>query len=229
MNYFVLLNEIYIKTGKQVVILIDEYDKPILDALYTDFEEPNRQILRAFYSPLKDCDQYIKFLFITGITKVSHVNIFSGLNQLNDISLGEEYSSICGIAESELEKYFKPEIEALSQKRKISYEATMAKLALMYDGYHFSHDVEGVYNPFCILKCFYFKDFGSYWFETATPTFLIKTLQNHVKNATAPYKYPRVIEFVDELPKTTSGKIMRTAIRKADEAKFREEQAKIQY
>lgn len=165
-------------TGKQSVVLIDEYDKPILDALYTDFEEPNRQILRAFYSPLKDCDQYIKFLFITGITKVSHVNIFSGLNQLNDISLGEEYSSICGIAESELEKYFKPEIEALSQKRKISYEATMAKLALMYDGYHFSHDVEGVYNPFCILKCFYFKDFGSYWFETATPTFLIKTLQN---------------------------------------------------
>lgn len=177
-RFAVLLEEIYRKTGKQVVILIDEYDKPILDALYSDCEEQNRQILRAFYSPLKDSDQYIKFLFITGITKVSHVNIFSGLNQLNDISLSEDFSSICGITESELEEYFKPEIEALSLKRKINYEETKSRLAKMYDGYHFAHDVEGVYNPFCLLKCFYFKDFGSYWFETATPTVLIKTLQN---------------------------------------------------
>ena len=106
-----LIHFAYEKTGKQVVILIDEYDKPILDALYTEYEEQNRQELRSFYSPLKDCDQYIRFLFITGITKVSHVNIFSGLNQLNDISLTERYSSICGISESELEKYFMPEIE----------------------------------------------------------------------------------------------------------------------
>ena len=174
----VLLNEIYIKTGKQVVILIDEYDKPILDALYTDFEGQNRQILRAFYSPLKDCDQYIKFLFITGITKVSHVNIFSGLNQLDDISLEKTYSAICGISETELEQYFKPEIEALAQEQELSYEETKEQLALMYDGYHFSHDVEGVYNPFCLLKCFKAKDFGSYWFGTSTPTFLVKTMQN---------------------------------------------------
>ena len=96
------------KTGKPVVILIDEYDKPILDALYTEYEEQNRQELRSFYSPLKDCDKYIRFLFITGITKVSHINIFSGLNQLDDISLNRDYSSICGISETELEKYFAP-------------------------------------------------------------------------------------------------------------------------
>ncbi|WP_296324230.1 ATP-binding protein [Treponema sp. UBA3813] len=173
-----IIHSVTKKTGKQVVILIDEYDKPILDALYTEYEEQNRQELRSFYSPLKDCDQYIRFLFITGITKVSHVNIFSGLNQLNDISLTEKYSSICGISESELEQYFMPEIEALAERQEMSLEETKAKLAQMYDGYHFTHDVEGVYNPFCLLKCFSDKDFGSYWFESGTPSLLVKTLQN---------------------------------------------------
>ena len=166
------------QTGKKLVILIDEYDKPILDALYTEFEEQNRQELRSFYSPLKDSDKYIRFLFITGITKVSHVNIFSGLNQLNDISLDRTYSSICGISESELERYFSPEIEALANQQDMTVAETKKKLAAMYDGYHFTHDVEGVYNPFCLLKCFYSKDFGSYWFESGTPSFLVKTLQN---------------------------------------------------
>lgn len=173
-----IIRSVYEKTGKQVVILIDEYDKPILDALYTEYEEQNRQELRSFYSPLKDCDQYIRFLFITGITKVSHVNIFSGLNQLNDISLTQKYSSICGISESELEKYFMPEIEALAERQEMTLEETKAKLAQMYDGYHFTHNVEGVYNPFCLLKCFSDKDFGSYWFESGTPSLLVKTLQN---------------------------------------------------
>ena len=161
-----------------MVILIDEYDKPILDALYTDYEEQNRQELRSFYSPLKDLDKYIRFLFITGITKVSHVNIFSGLNQLDDISLSKEYSAICGVSESELETYFSPEIEALADEQEMSVAEAKAKLAEMYDGYHFTHDVEGVYNPFCLLKCLKYKDFGSYWFESGTPSLLVKTLQN---------------------------------------------------
>ncbi|MBR1723312.1 MAG: AAA family ATPase [Treponema sp.] len=173
-----LIHSAYEKTGRQVVILIDEYDKPILDALYTEYEEQNRQELRAFYSPLKDCDKYIRFLFITGITKVSHVNIFSGLNQLDDISLERAYSSLCGISESELEKYFEPEIEALAEEQEMTVTETKAKLAEMYDGYHFAHNVEGVYNPFCLLKCLKNKDFGSYWFESGTPSFLVKTLQN---------------------------------------------------
>lgn len=167
----------YEQTGKQVVILIDEYDKPILDALYSEYEEENRQELRSFYSPLKDLDKYIRFLFITGITKVSHVNIFSGLNQLNDISLSKDYSSLCGISESELEEYFEPEIEALAKEQEMTVAEAKEKLALMYDGYHFTHNVEGVYNPFCLLKCFMEKDFGSYWFESGTPSFLVKTLE----------------------------------------------------
>ncbi len=165
-------------TGRQVVILIDEYDKPILDALYTEYEEKNRTILRDFYVTLKANDQYIRFLFITGITRISHMNIFSGLNQLNDISLNEKYASICGVSETELEQYFTPEIEELAEKQGITMEETKAELAKMYDGYHFTPDSEGVYNPFCLLKALSESDFGSYWFESGTPSFLVKTLQN---------------------------------------------------
>ena len=173
-----IIRSVYNQTGKQLVILVDEYDKPILDALYSEYEEQNRQLLRSFYSPLKDCDKYIRFLFITGITKVSHINIFSGLNQLDDISLSADYSSICGISESELEEYFLPEIEELANRQEMSLTEVKEKLAQMYDGYHFAHDVEGLYNPFCLLKCFREKDFGSYWFESGTPSFLVKTIQN---------------------------------------------------
>ena len=173
-----LIKTTYEKTNKKVVILIDEYDKPILDALYTEYEEQNRQELRSFYSPLKDCDKYIQFLFITGITKVSHVNIFSGLNQLDDISLNQDYCSLCGISESELDKYFTLEIEKLAKDRELTVSETKEKLAKMYDGYHFSFTGEGVYNPFCLFKCFKERNFGSYWFESGTPSFLVKTLQN---------------------------------------------------
>ena len=173
-----IIREVSKKFNQKLVILIDEYDKPILDALYTEFEEQNRQELRSFYSPLKDSDKYIRFLFITGITKVSHVNIFSGLNQLNDISLNQDFSTICGVSETELENYFFPEIQALAEKQGLSVEETKNKLAEMYDGYHFAYESEGIYNPFCLLKCFYEKMFGSYWFESGTPSFLVKTLQN---------------------------------------------------
>ncbi len=165
-------------TGRQAVILIDEYDKPILDALYTEYEEKNRTILRDFYVTLKANDEYIRFLFITGITRISHMNIFSGLNQLEDISLEEKYSSICGISETELTEYFMPEIEELAQAQEMTLEETKAELAEMYDGYHFSPNSEGIYNPFCLLRCLKNSDFGSYWFESGTPSFLVKTLQN---------------------------------------------------
>ena len=172
-----IIREVSEKFNQKVVILIDEYDKPILDALYTEYEEQNRQELRSFYSPLKDSDKYIRFLFITGITKVSHVNIFSGLNQLDDISMYEDYSGLCGISQNELEHYFEPEINALAEKQKMTVDVAKETLAKMYDGYHFTYDVEGVYNPFSLLKCFKQRRFDSYWFDTATPTMLIKTLE----------------------------------------------------
>ena len=185
-----LLEKMYERTGRQVAILIDEYDKPILDAIYTDYEEQNRQELRNFYSPLKDCDKYIRFLFITGITKVSQVNIFSGLNQLFDISMDEEFSGLCGISNEELKKYFTLEIELLAENNKMTREDAISKLAQMYDGYHFTYGVEGVYNPFSLLLCFKQKRFDSYWFDTATPTMLIKTLE---KNPADLLRYTRPI------------------------------------
>ena len=106
------------------------------------------------------------------------MNIFSGLNQLDDISIEKAYATLCGISESELEQYFEPEIKALAQEQEMTVEETKKKLARMYDGYHFTHNAEGVYNPFCLLKCFKQKDFGSYWFESGTPSMLVKTLQN---------------------------------------------------
>ncbi|MBR1722960.1 MAG: AAA family ATPase, partial [Treponema sp.] len=181
------------KTGKQVVILIDEYDKPILDALYTEHEEQNRQELRSFYSPLKDCDQYIRFLFITGITKVSLGNGSSELNHLNDISMTSSFSSLCGFSQTELKEYFIPEIEALSQKMGMTIEATEEKLKQMYGGYHFTHNVEEIYNPFSLLNIFNSKSYESYWLKREfcetklgkqtdglrrTPSLLVKTLQN---------------------------------------------------
>ena len=188
-----LITAAYEKTGKQVVILLDEYDKPILDALYTENEEHNRQELRSFYSPLKDCDKYIRFLFITGITKVDLGNGFTGLNHLDDISLNRSYNSICGFTKNELEQFFLPEIECITKSLGNTVFETQKKLETIYGGYHFSHGSDEVYNCFSVLKAFENKKFLNYWSmcefcETKlgeqteslrrTPSFLVKTLQN---------------------------------------------------
>ncbi len=175
-RFSTLIRSIYEKTGKQVVILIDEYDKPIQDAIFTEYEEKNSAILRAFYSPLKDSDKYIHFTFITGLTKLSHLNC-SELNHLDNISMNKSFSSICGVSESELKEYFMPEIEGVAKEQGMTVEEALSKLAAMYGGYHFTHNVEGVCNPFGLLKCFNDKQFDSYWFEKCTPSLLLKVLK----------------------------------------------------
>ena len=167
----------YKKTGKRVVILIDEYDKPILDAIFSDLEEKNRATLRGLYGPLKECDDYIYFCFVTGITKIDHVNIFSGLNQLEDISRNKDYSSICGITEAELYNEFQCEILELAACNKETEEEAKSHLKRMNDGYHFSKSTEGVYNPFSVFLLFKECDYGQYWFSSATPSFLIKLIK----------------------------------------------------
>ena len=173
-----LIQCLYEKTGRQVVVLVDEYDKPLLSTMIsnTKQEEENRQLYKGFFSVLKDMDGYLKFVFFTGVTKFSKVSIFSDLNQLSDISMDDEYSGICGITEDELEDNFGPEIEELAHKQKLPHEECLSELAKMYDGYHFSADGTGVYNPFSLLSAFHRRDFGSYWFETGTPDILIKKL-----------------------------------------------------
>lgn len=165
------------KTGRKVVILIDEYDAPLLNVLYEENMNEVRQIMRSFYSPIKDCDEHIQFAFMTGITKFSQLSIFSELNNLAKISLDDDYSAICGITQAEIDTCMTEDIERLAKKLGQSYDETYAQLKQMYDGYHFSKNSEDIYNPFSLLSCFAAGDIKNFWFDSATPSFLIKAMK----------------------------------------------------
>ncbi len=174
-----LLKGAYLQTGKQVVILVDEYDKPLLQTMGVNeaLNEQYRNELKAFYSVIKTCDEYIRFAFLTGVTKFSKISIFSDLNNLRDISLEKHYAGICGITQKELEANFQPEIQALADEQKLTYQETLIALQQWYDGYCFAPAADGMYNPFSLLNAFAKERFGSYWFETGTPTFLVNFLK----------------------------------------------------
>ena len=166
------------QTGKGVVVLIDEYDKPLLQAIHNkELMEAYRVILKAFYGVLKSKDSCLRFAFLTGVTKFSQVSVFSDLNQLNDISMSKAYATICGITKQELLDCFTPELEALADENNLSFEETVEMMTKQYDGYHFHQKGEGVFNPFSVLNAFDKLEFGNYWFQTGTPTFLVKLLQ----------------------------------------------------
>jgi len=174
-----LIRRIYKKTGQRVVVLIDEYDKPLISTMDNSMlNEDIRKILKGFYGVLKAEDACLKFVFLTGVTKFSKVSVFSDLNQLADISLDENYAEICGISEEELLQNFQPEIQALAERRKMTCEQVFAELKKRYDGYHFAKESADIYNPFSVLSTFAKLDFAYYWFATGTPTFLAKTLRN---------------------------------------------------
>lgn len=173
-----LIRCLYEKTGKQIVVLVDEYDKPLLVNIDENQEmlEANRRTLKSFWGVLKDMDSYLRFVFFTGVTKFSKVSVFSDLNQLNDISLDDRYANLCGITEDELQKDFAPDIREVAEANGMDEKECLRQLAQMYDGYHFSKSEGGVYNPFSLLNTFAKKDFGMYWFTTGTPSFLIRKL-----------------------------------------------------
>jgi hypothetical protein len=173
-----LIRHIAKTSGKNVVVLVDEYDKPLLESLENEtLHDAYRNTLRAFYGVLKSVDQYLRFVLITGVTKFSKVSIFSDMNQLRDISLTDEYAAVCGITEEELQETFKPEVHALADKNKLTYESALARLKEEYDGYHFSDNSPDIYNPFSVLNTFVELKFGDYWFKTGTPAFLIKLIR----------------------------------------------------
>ncbi len=173
-----LIEAAYEKTGLQVVVLVDEYDKPLLQNVDNIEEEDKiRSVLKGFYGNLKGEDQYLRFVFITGVTRFDKVSIFSDLNNLRDISLSKEFSAICGISQEELEQNFVPEIELMAEKNGYTKEECLAELKKNYDGYHFSKEIQNdIYNPFSLLNAFADMNFGSYWFSTGTPTFLTKMM-----------------------------------------------------
>ena len=174
-----LLKATYQQTGKQVVILVDEYDKPLLQTMVVNeaLNEQYRNELKAFYSVIKTCDEYIRFAFLTGVTKFSKISIFSDLNNLRDISLEKHYAGICGMSQKELEANFQPEIQVLADSQDLTCQETLTALQQWYDGYCFAPAGEGMYNPFSLLNAFAKERFGSYWFETGTPTFLVNYLK----------------------------------------------------
>ena len=174
-----VINAAYKMTGKQVVILIDEYDKPIVDNIGNpELIECFKRILQGFYSVMKVKDGQIRFGFLTGVSKIGKVSVFSGLNNLKDISATNDYTDICGISEVELQEYFDESVELLGEANGLSKKESYLKLRDMYDGYHFTHNSAGIYNPFSLLNAFSDKEFKEYWFATGTPTLLANVLKH---------------------------------------------------
>ena len=168
------------QTGERVAILVDEYDKPMLQAIGNEeLQQAFRTTLKPFYGVLKTMDGCIKFGILTGVTKFGKVSVFSDLNNLDDISMRNQYIGLCGINEQELHANLEVELHELADVRGVTYDEVCKELRTYYDGYHFTHNSIGIYNPFSLLNAFKYKEFGSYWFETGTPTYLVELLKKH--------------------------------------------------
>ena len=188
-----VLHAAHEQTGLGAVVLIDEYDKPILDVLDMDFqvehlgktmtlEEKHRYIMKSFYATLKGADADLRFVFLTGVTKFSQISMFSGFNQPEDISLSRDYEAICGITQKELENYFSAPIKEFAEDYECSAEEMLVLLKRKYDGYHFSKRMTDIFNPFSILNAFSQLNLGSYWFKSGTPTYLVRLLSHFDQN-----------------------------------------------
>lgn len=164
-------------TGRQVIVLVDEYEKPLLDAVSKSYFDDFREQLHDFYSVFKGNEEFIKFLFITGVTRFGHLNIFSGLNNLRDITFNEDYSGICGITKHELTTLLRPGIERFAEKQQLTYEESIEELKRYYDGYHFNEALEDIYNPFSLLGCLAESKISTDWFESGSTSFLNNLLK----------------------------------------------------
>ncbi|MCA0230490.1 MAG: ATP-binding protein [Bacteroidetes bacterium] len=174
-----LIEKLHVKTGRKVVVLVDEYDKPIVDYLEElPIAHLNRQLLKSFYGILKPSDEHLEFVLLTGVSKFAKVSVFSDLNNLNDISLDDDYANLVGISQPELEASFEEELSVFALKQEISREAFLEKVKEWYNGYSWN-GVDRVYNPFSLLNFFSKKgSFQNYWFSTGTPTWLIGLLRS---------------------------------------------------
>ena len=204
-----VLEQAYKQTGRRAVVLVDEYDKPILDVLDSGsttlqngkeilLEEQHRNILKGFYSVFKGADAHLQFVLLTGVTKFSQVSVFSGFNQPKDLSMHPAYDTLCGITKDELYSYFAEQIQELAQKKSRTEEQIKQDLKRQYDGYHFSPEMRGVYNPFSLLNCFDTMRMEDYWFKSGTPTYLVRLLshtQEQLNDMVGQYYFPE--EFVD--------------------------------
>ena len=194
-----LVKKAYEKTGEKAIVIIDEYDAPLLDVVHEKENlQPLRRIMQNFYSPLKMLDPYLEFTFITGITKFSQLSIFSELNNLDNISLFDQYSAICGISKTELITQMKPDIEAMGEALNMTYEECLAELTQFYDGYHFSKNSEDIFNPFSLVKALNARDIAPYWFGSGTPSFLLKLLDKYHVNLSTLESQEAVLSSFDQ-------------------------------
>ena len=209
-RFAAVLKAAHEKTGRRCVVLIDEYDKPLLDVMDTELrvtdsdgnslrlEEHNRNVLKGFYSVFKDADPDLKFVLLTGVTKFSQVSVFSGFNQPKDISMDSRYEALCGITLDEMLSVFHEPIHELAKKYKTDYDGMVEMLRKRYDGYHFSSEMTGVFNPFSLLNCFNKLEMRNYWFATGTPTYLMRLLSHSDKNINELVgKYYEESQFID--------------------------------
>lgn len=179
-NFASLIKQAYLKYGQKVVILIDEYDKPLLDCLNdSNLHEKMKAELRSFYSVIKASDQYIKFAMLTGITKFGKISVFSGLNNLKDISMMPRYNGICGISETEFHMYFKKPISSFAEEHDITEEEAWREFKTMYDGYHFASRGEGIYNPFSVINAFDENELKNFWYASGSPSYLIRLIERN--------------------------------------------------
>ena len=192
-RFAAVLRKAHEQTGRRCVVLIDEYDKPLLDVMDTDYtievsgqrrplEDWNREVLRGFYSVFKAADNDLQFVLLTGVTKFAQISVFSGFNQANDISMNERYEALCGITQEELERYFAEPIDAMAGKYGISREDVLQRLKAQYDGYHFSIAMKDIYNPFSLLRAFDELRIDSYWFATGSPEYLMRLMARSSEN-----------------------------------------------
>ena len=209
-RFAAVLKAAHEKTGRRCVVLIDEYDKPLLDVMDTELrvtdsdgnslrlEEYNRNVLKGFYSVFKDADPDLRFVLLTGVTKFSQVSVFSGFNQPDDISMDSRYEALCGITLEEMLSVFHEPIQELAKKYKTDYDGMVEMLRKRYDGYHFSSEMTGVFNPFSLLNCFNKLEMRNYWFATGTPTYLMRLLSHSDKNINELVgKYYEESQFID--------------------------------
>ena len=194
-----LVKQAYNQTGKNVVVIIDEYDAPLLDVVHEKENlQPLHRIMQNFYSPLKMLDPYLEFTFITGITKFPQSSIFSGLNNLDNISMFNQYSAICGISKTELTTQMKPDIEAMGEALGLTYEECLEELTQYYDGYHFCEKSEDIFNPFSLVKALNAQDIAPYWFGSGTPSFLLKLLDKYHVNLSTLESQEAVLSSFDQ-------------------------------
>ena len=200
LRFMEILKFAHEQSGHRAVVLVDEYDKPILDVLDVDknLEEEHRNILKGFYSVFKGADEHLQFVFLTGVTKFSQVSVFSGFNQPFDISMHSKYETLCGITQEELDTTFREPMESMAKAYRCSYEEMRNILKAQYDGYHFSKNMTDIYNPFSLLNAFATLEISDYWFKSGTPSYLIRLLSHSDENMndiTGKYYAPK--EFID--------------------------------